>query len=451
MLGAIDNRLAAQAPVVMVSHTMQGGCLCENAPGLRVEYSNMEIAAAAAPRPQILVAASGDWTKDTLSVEGPSIEHIYRLFNAPEHIRYVRFNFGHNYNRTSREAVYTWFGHWLLREPAATLIKEQPFKVEPNAALRVFLDGTLPQGALTQQDFIESLRAMHRTELEALAPANRSGLKQFQKAMYPAWRHTLQVDWPLRSAPKCLPGESVSAAQGIQAQCTQKALKIFNSSNDNPILATCFVPQSSTAKGPAALVILCSDERDAAMHGGANGGSDAVSALLQRGLRVLKVDRFSTGETPDQFGNFFTTYNRTKVQERVRDLLTVCAAARALPLDKSPPARVLLVGMGHAGLWALLAAPAADAIAADCCELNTSDENALLEPNLFCPGLLAMGGFQTPAILAGGHPLCLYNTGTSFASDGIKAAYAAARATGPLTLHTEAVSGAVLADWASGR
>ena len=72
MLGAVEDRLAAQAPVVMVSHTMQGGCLCENAPGLRVEFSNMEIAAAAAPRRQILVAATGDWTKDTLTVEGPA-------------------------------------------------------------------------------------------------------------------------------------------------------------------------------------------------------------------------------------------------------------------------------------------------------------------------------------------------------------------------------------------
>src|ERR1044071_3548474 len=53
ILGAIDDRLAAQAPVVMVSHTMQGGCGCENMPGLRVEHSNVEIAAAAAPRPQI--------------------------------------------------------------------------------------------------------------------------------------------------------------------------------------------------------------------------------------------------------------------------------------------------------------------------------------------------------------------------------------------------------------
>src|SRR5204863_9527218 len=79
MLGAIDDRLAAQAPVVMVSHTMQGGCSCENMPGLRVEYSNMEIAAGAAPRPQILVAATGDWTKTTLTVEGPAIGRVYEL------------------------------------------------------------------------------------------------------------------------------------------------------------------------------------------------------------------------------------------------------------------------------------------------------------------------------------------------------------------------------------
>ena len=131
MLGAIEDRLAAQAPVVMVSHMMQGGCSCENAPGLRVEHSNMEIAAAAAPRPQILVAASGDWTKDTLTVEGPAIEHIYQLLHAPAKLRYVRFDFGHNYNQTSREAVYQWFGQWLLKRPGA--FKEAPYQKEPDA------------------------------------------------------------------------------------------------------------------------------------------------------------------------------------------------------------------------------------------------------------------------------------------------------------------------------
>ena len=101
ILGAIDDRLAAQAPVVMVSHTMQGGCGCENMPGLRIEFSNMEIAAAAAPRPQILVGASGDWTRTMLTVEGPAIARIYDLFGQPEKLRYVRFDFPHNYNQTT--------------------------------------------------------------------------------------------------------------------------------------------------------------------------------------------------------------------------------------------------------------------------------------------------------------------------------------------------------------
>ena len=87
MLGAADDRLAAQAPIVMVSHIMQGGCLCENAPGLRVDYSNMEIAAQPVPRPQILVASTGDWTRATMTVEGPALQRIYDLFGASDHLR----------------------------------------------------------------------------------------------------------------------------------------------------------------------------------------------------------------------------------------------------------------------------------------------------------------------------------------------------------------------------
>src|SRR5512133_3797439 len=141
ILGAIEDRLAAQVPVVMVSHSMQGGCLCENAPGLRVQFSNMEIAAAAAPRPQMLVAATGDWTRDTLTVEGPSIAHIYQLLGAPEKFHYTRFDFPHNYNQTTREAVYGWFNKCLLRSSSFAALKEPPYQKEPDSELRVFPDG----------------------------------------------------------------------------------------------------------------------------------------------------------------------------------------------------------------------------------------------------------------------------------------------------------------------
>jgi len=45
MLAAADDRVAAAVPVNMISLHMQGGCLCENPPGLRLDTTNVEIAA----------------------------------------------------------------------------------------------------------------------------------------------------------------------------------------------------------------------------------------------------------------------------------------------------------------------------------------------------------------------------------------------------------------------
>src|SRR5207247_9039593 len=176
MLGAVDDRLAAEAPVVMVSHSMRGGCSCENAPGLRVEYSNMEIAAVPAPRPQILVAATGDWTRMTLTVEGPAVASTYQWFHAGDRLRYVRFDFNHNYNQTSREAVYEWFGKWLLKQPDASSLKEAAYTKEPDAELRVWPDAKLPAGALPEKEFIHSLIQRDRAQLDALRPRDRESL-----------------------------------------------------------------------------------------------------------------------------------------------------------------------------------------------------------------------------------------------------------------------------------
>ena len=199
ILGAVDDRLAAQAPVCMVSHTMQGGCSCENSPGLRVQYSNIEFAAAAAPRPQILVGATGDWTKDLLTVEGPAMESVYRLFGAANHLRYVRFDFDHNYNRTSRNAVYQWFERWLLKNPDSTSLTERPYHKRPDADLRVFPGDHLPDGALTRESFDESLKAIHRETWAKLVPHDGASFRRFRRIMLPAWRHTLSVEFPRRA------------------------------------------------------------------------------------------------------------------------------------------------------------------------------------------------------------------------------------------------------------
>src|SRR5204862_3297545 len=193
ILGAVDDRPAAQAPIVMVSHSMQGGCSCENAPGLRVDYSNMEIAAVPAPRPQLLVAATGDWTKMTMTVEGPAIAGIYQLFKEPDHFKYVIFNYDHNYNKTSREAVYEWFGKWLLDEKDPSKLKEAPYKKEADEDLRVFPDGKFPEGALTEAQLLSRLVAMYKAQIDEIRPKEEKALDEYKETMLPLWRHNLQL------------------------------------------------------------------------------------------------------------------------------------------------------------------------------------------------------------------------------------------------------------------
>ncbi len=85
LLAAFDDRITYVASVNMVSAYMQGGSYCENADGLRAGLSNLDIAASIAPRPMLLVSATGDWTSHVPKEEYPAIERIYDLtFNASD-------------------------------------------------------------------------------------------------------------------------------------------------------------------------------------------------------------------------------------------------------------------------------------------------------------------------------------------------------------------------------
>ena len=81
---------------------MQGGCLCENPPGLRLDTTNVEIAATIAPRPLLMVSATGDWTRNTPQEEFPAVRHIFELYGKAENVENVHIDAPHNYNQASR-------------------------------------------------------------------------------------------------------------------------------------------------------------------------------------------------------------------------------------------------------------------------------------------------------------------------------------------------------------
>ncbi|MFL6278858.1 MAG: alpha/beta hydrolase family protein [Vicinamibacterales bacterium] len=148
LASAVDRRIAVSVPVNMISLHMQGGCLCENPPGLRLETNNLEIAATIAPRPLLMISATGDWTAETLELEYPAMRALYNLVDASDRVRAVRITAPHNYNQESREAMYAWMARWLQHAPEDTRRAERPFTPESLQNLLVFYQRALPAQAV---------------------------------------------------------------------------------------------------------------------------------------------------------------------------------------------------------------------------------------------------------------------------------------------------------------
>src|SRR5258708_4310074 len=155
LLASIDPRVAVAAPVNMISLHMQGGCLCENMPGLRLDTNNVEIAGTIAPRPLLMVSATGDWTAETLEVEYPAMRGLYELMGAGTKVHAVRFTAEHNYNKDSREAMYAWMARWLQHAPEDVKRPERSFSLDKITDLLVFYGRPLPDGAVTARELTD--------------------------------------------------------------------------------------------------------------------------------------------------------------------------------------------------------------------------------------------------------------------------------------------------------
>ena len=407
-LYAVDDRLHVAAPVCMVSAYMQGGCVCENAPLLRIDTNNVDIGATFAPKPLILVSSAQDWTQHTPDVEYPAIKRIYDLYDAGDHISQIQIDAPHGYNLAMREAVYRWFARWLDL-PVDDNFSEPPFELEEHKDMLAFFDG-LPDGAITQhEDLIRQCIAASKTALETHRPNTSDALAENRRILGEALRIAIGYD------DTTVTYQHNAKTQFSHLTCEDGTL-IGNRRKVRVPIRT-FTPESPSD----ASTLLIHPHGMNALY------TPIIHALLDKGQTVYAIDPFGTGqnigeenpEEPRGGGNFFNTFNRTDDAERICDILL---ALRHMP---SGPANI--VGFGNAGLWAIIASAISERanlqIVSDIGAFNTTTENDYLN-RLPIPGILKAGGLPNAAALIAPNNLLLHNTGDTFDTSWAEAAYA---------------------------
>lgn len=346
LLGAVDDRIQFSAPANMVSLTMQGGGICENAPNLRLDTNNVEFAAMMAPRPMLVAGATGDWTRNMKTEEYPAIRAIYDLYGKGDQVEYFFQQAPHNYNQANREAMYAFFGKHVLGIDDPGQLKEKTVHPDKPQDMLALFNRKQPENAISYDQLFGEWMSMAKQqkgqERERLAAA-------------------LAADWP----------------EVVTMQPDGDRILLGRPGKGDRIPAIWV-----NGKNPPMLLVH-PDGAEAARK------TPEAEKAIREGRALLMIDAFQTGlavAPRDRSVRMFLTFNKSDDANRVQDILTALAWLKS--------AEKTLVGVGQARAWCLYAAAAAPVKV-------KLDQGAVTDArDFFVPGIERAGGLEAARRLA---------------------------------------------------
>ncbi|HEY9433604.1 MAG TPA: acetylxylan esterase [Blastocatellia bacterium] len=441
LLTAVDDRVKLSAPVNMVSFLMQGGSVCENAPNLRIDTNNVEIASLAAPRPMMMVSATGDWTKNMMASEYPAVGRIYKLFDAEDKLTAIQIDAAHNYNQPSREAVYGWFSHWFLGKAETTPIKERGNAVAPINDLLVFFGRPRPENELNESQLTENLIETRKKQLDEAQPRDAASLERFREQFGEAFKYSLMAEYP-KWGEMAIEHLGVKNAPGVVSE----RLIISRRERGDLVETVLWKPPKPKPKPVNAFVLVVEP-----------ASNDLIMRLVKADYTVLSLKLFPGGRQIPEKVKFFTTYNRTDEANRVQDILTAIALLKHTLMayigNEGQKTSLSVVAQGNAGLLALLArglAPAIDRMVIDAAQFDSSSDEAFIK-SMPIPGVRRAGDFTTAATVAPLTPLLIHNAGNKFKAEKIEAVYNAFGKAENFKSQSAKLSDAELVTWLSSK
>lgn len=388
VLGAIDPRPAAVFPAVMVSTSMQGGCTCENASGLRVGTGNIELAALFAPKP-MMVTTANDWTKE-MAIKGfPELRTHWQRLGAPDHVAmHDRTEFGHNYNAPSRAAMYAWFNRHLgLGLPPHALV-EKDFRRLSQDELTVWTaEHPAPSGEAVGAAFEKRLLQDWRRDAEEQL-ASRPELAET------GWR--VALGRTLEEAGNAFAWDPSAAVKSDRGDHIEMRGVVGNPSHGEEVASVFLYPKSWN--GEVVVWLDGTDTPSAEVLAAVRSGNAVVMS------RLFAPDRPSNPlvKNPRQAPAYTFGYNHPLIAQRVHDVLTLIQFCRTR--DQYPAKAIRLVARGPAAPIGTAAAfLAKDALAAADVEATEFRFASVADYRdaSFLPGALKYGDLPALRRLAG--------------------------------------------------